>query len=221
VLVRSPVHVAPDVPLTGGQEERPVASVRPSDAAGLSIFKPGLTSLGHRTKILRSMNPSEILKEDHVKTTLVSLTSLVLMALPTGGLGLLMAAGEAPQSQPAAEPEHIEVQHILIAFSGTLPGKPIQRTQEEAKKLAYDILARAKKGDDYNALVKQYTDDSAPGIYGMSNVNASPAPGEYPRKGMVGAFGDVGFKLKVGEIGIADFDPKSSPFGYHIIKRTK
>jgi parvulin-like peptidyl-prolyl isomerase len=48
-----------------------------------------------------------------------------------------------------------------------------------------------------------------------------PADGEYPREGMVPAFGNVGFALNVGEIGIADFDPQTSPFGWHIIKRLK
>ena len=39
------------------------------------------------------------------------------------------------------------------------------------------------------------------------------------REQMVPAFGDVGFGLKVGEIGLAPFDPKTSPFGIHVIKR--
>jgi hypothetical protein len=161
---------------------------------------------------------SRIIKEAHVKSTLIS---VMLLALPAGGLGLLMAAVDPSQTKPPAEPEHIQVQHILIAFTGTLPGKPISRTQEEAKKLAYDILARAKKGEDYDALVSKNTDDSAPGIYGMSNLGVQQAQGEYPRERMVPAFGNVGFKLNVGEIGIADYDPKNSPFGYHIIKRVK
>ena len=151
----------------------------------------------------------------------ITLLSLMLLALPTGAMSLMMAAGDPPQSQPAAEPEHIQVQHILIGFTGSVRGKNITRSQEDAKKLAYEILARAKKGEDYDAMVKQYTDDSAPGIYGMSNRGVSPAQGEYERDRMVAAFGDVGFKLKAGEIGIADFDPKTSPFGYHVIKRVK
>ena len=32
---------------------------------------------------------------------------------------------------------------------------------------------------------------------------------------------DVGFKLKVGEVGLAEPDAEKSPFGYHIIKRLK
>jgi hypothetical protein len=36
---------------------------------------------------------------------------------------------------------------------------------------------------------------------------------------MIPAFGNVGFALKVGEIGIASYDEQSSPYGWHIIKR--
>jgi hypothetical protein len=123
----------------------------------------------------------------------------------------------------AKEPDHIQVQHILIGFAGSVPGKSIMRTLEEAKTLAYSLLDSAKAGTSFDDLVVRHTDDSPPGVYGMSNlgvVSAGP-PKEYPRDGMVPAFGNVGFKLAVGEIGIADYDPKTSPFGYHVIKRVE
>jgi parvulin-like peptidyl-prolyl isomerase len=37
--------------------------------------------------------------------------------------------------------------------------------------------------------------------------------------GMVAAFGDVAWRLDVGEFGVAPFDPKDSPYGWHIIQR--
>lgn len=117
------------------------------------------------------------------------------------------------------EPGHIKVQHILIGFRGSVPGKPITRNQEEARKLAYDLLEQAKGGADFDQLVRKYTDDSPPGIYGMSNRGQNPGTGEYPRDGMVPAFGNVGFTLNVGDYGVADFDQRNSPYGYHIIKR--
>jgi len=123
--------------------------------------------------------------------------------------------------KPATTPEHVQVQHILIGFVGSVPGKPITRTKEEAKALAYQILERARKGEDFDALVRAYTDDSPPGIYAMSGNGVAPASGEYARNGMVPAFGNVGFELSPGNIGIADYDPKTSPFGWHIIKRLR
>jgi parvulin-like peptidyl-prolyl isomerase len=126
----------------------------------------------------------------------------------------------AAENRASAEPDHIKVQHILIAFKGTLRGnKAVTRSKEEAKELAYQLLERAQNGEDYDALVVEYTNDSAPGIYGMSNNGVTPAQGEYARGGMVGAFGNVGFVLEAGEIGIADFNPSTSPYGWHIIKR--
>lgn len=119
------------------------------------------------------------------------------------------------------EPEHVQVQHILIGFQGSVPGKPITRSKDQAKDLAYEILEQAQGGADFDALVKKYTDDSHPGIYGMSNRGVSPAPGEYPRDGMVAAFGNAGFPLDVGGVGIADFDPRTSPYGWHVVKRLK
>jgi hypothetical protein len=129
--------------------------------------------------------------------------------------------GPAPAGSPGTEPQRIQVQHVLVGFSGSVPGKRITRTQEEARTLAYDILKRAQGGADFNALVREHTDDSPPGIYGMSNRGVAAAQGEFPREGMVAAFGNVGFALPVGGYGVADFDPRSSPFGYHVIKRLK
>jgi parvulin-like peptidyl-prolyl isomerase len=36
---------------------------------------------------------------------------------------------------------------------------------------------------------------------------------------MVKAFGDVSFKLQVNDIGLAEYDPEASKYGWHIIKR--
>lgn len=130
------------------------------------------------------------------------------------------AVGARPQ-KPKTAPDRVRVQHILIGFQGSVPGKNITRTKAEAKTLAYEVLERAQKGEDFDALVREYTNDSAPGIYAMANTGVTPNPGEAPRDRMVGAFGDVGFNIMVGNIGIADWDAQRSPFGWHIIKRLK
>ena len=134
--------------------------------------------------------------------------------------GTKAAPGTMPV-KPAVEPQHVQVQHILIGFAGSIPGKGITRTKEEAKKLAYEILEKARGGADFDSLVRQYTEDSPPGIYGMSGKGVAPGQGEYPRDQMVPAFGNVGFAISPGNIGIADYDAATSPYGYHIIKRLK
>jgi hypothetical protein len=132
------------------------------------------------------------------------------------------APAEAAAAAPApatATAEHIKLQHILISFAGKVPGKNITRTQDEARALAAQVLERAKKGEDFDALVKTYTDDRAPGIYSLANTGVTPSGDEFARNRMVPAFGDVGFSLAPGEIGMSEYDPARSPFGWHIIKR--
>ena len=119
------------------------------------------------------------------------------------------------------EPEHVTVQHILISFKGAIPKETVTRTKEEADKLAAEVFERAKRGEDFEELVKKYTDDSFPGIYSMSNFDAEPNvdQGEVPRSKMIKEFGDVSFKLSVNGIGMAEFSPERSKYGWHIIKR--
>lgn len=121
------------------------------------------------------------------------------------------------------ETERVTVQHILIAFKGSLPDPKVTRSKEEAEKIALQIFERAKAGEDFAAMVKMYTNDSYPGIYKMTNKGVTPdkSKQEYSRTGMVRAFGDVGFSLEVGGVGLAVYDPATSKYGWHIIKRLK
>ncbi len=128
-------------------------------------------------------------------------------------------AAAAPAAPAAPAADHIKLQHILIAFAGKVPGKNITRTEAEARQLAGEILERAKKGEDFDALVRTHTDDAHPGIYGLSNSGVTPATGEFSRDRMVPAFGEVGFSLAPGEVGLAPYDARKSPYGWHIIKR--
>jgi parvulin-like peptidyl-prolyl isomerase len=121
-----------------------------------------------------------------------------------------------------AEPERVTVQHILIAFKGSLPDDTkVTRSREDAEKLALQVFERAKAGEDFAAMVKMYTNDSYPGIYKMTNKGVAPdrSKQEYSRTGMVKAFGDVGFSLEVGGVGLAVYDLATSKYGWHIIKR--
>lgn len=164
---------------------------------------------------------------DHRRRLTLIVAALALTAWPAA------AQTSRPASQPAAEvnptipvkpkapPQHITVQHILIAFDGSLPGQSVGRTKEEAARLAAELLARARAGAPFDTLVKQWTNDAFPGIYSMANFKVPAATGEYARERMVGAFGNVGFEISPGNIGLAEFDPKTSPYGWHIIKRLK
>ena len=136
--------------------------------------------------------------------------------IPAAVLILLAGCG---RPETAAEPSRIVVQHLLISFQGKLPGKNIVRSQAQAKELAEQLLERARGGEDFGALVRQYTDDQAPGVYTMVGSGQSPAAGEYSRDQMVPGFADTSFRLAVGEIGLCGYDGVRSPFGFHLIKR--
>ena len=133
-------------------------------------------------------------------------------------------AAEEPVAQEPTEfqePDHLTVQHILISFQDAPRMSGVTRTLEEAQELAQEILKRAQSGEDFDALVKEYTNDQHPGIYKLSNIDVTPDKegGEYSRSGMVTAFGDVSFSLSVGEIGMTVYSPETSMYGWHIIKR--
>lgn len=157
----------------------------------------------------RSIPPAAVLYRLKEKAAMKRIAVLLLLA----AVGLPLAGG--------TEPERIAVQHILIAFQGSIPEAKVTRTRAEAEALAQQVFERAKKGEDFGALVKEFTDDEYPGIYRMANFNVAPetAKQEYPRAKMVKAFGDVGFSLPVGGIGLAVYDPETSKYGWHIIKR--
>ena len=142
-------------------------------------------------------------------------------AAAASNLDRLRADAAAVAARPEAKDDIVEVQHILISFHGATRMPPtVTRTREEAEVLAADVYAQVLAGGDFTALMEQYTDDKgSSGIYRMSQNPAVPA--DWPRKGMAAAFGDVGWRLDVGEIGPAAFDPQKSPFGWHLIKRLK
>ena len=131
----------------------------------------------------------------------------------------LRADAAAVAARPEAADPVVEVQHILISFRGIPRGPAATRSREEAEVLAAELWARVLAGEDFAALQKQYSDDPGAGTYAMSQDPKVPA--DWQRKGMVAAFGDVGWRLKVNEVGVAAHDPQKSPFGWHLIKRLR
>ena len=122
---------------------------------------------------------------------------------------------------PPAVPDHIAVDHILIGVEGAR-GLASTRSVAEAKAFAYDLLAKLRAGGDWAKAKRENSEDPPPGgPYGLANHGVKPAAGEHGRGNMVPAFGDVGFTLAVGAIGMADFDARKSPYGFHLIKRVK
>jgi peptidyl-prolyl cis-trans isomerase C len=113
-----------------------------------------------------------------------------------------------------SEFEEVRVRHILISTQPPQPTSPDAAkkgeqpkapSKEEARKKAEEVLAKARKGEDFAALVKQYSDD--PG--------SKDKGGEYTfsHGQMVAEFEQAAFNLKPGEISLVE-----TQFGFHIIK---
>ena len=135
-------------------------------------------------------------------------------------LVLLLAAPVAEARKKRSEqPDRVRVQHILVSFKGKIRGKEITRKKKQAQVLAEKLLERALAGEEFDALVKEYTDDSYPGIFVLGNLDTPKPPKGFTRDEMALYFGDVAFDLEVDEIGMAKYHPFNSPYGWHIIKR--
>lgn len=124
------------------------------------------------------------------------------------------------------EPDVVRVQHVLIGFRTAVNFQGSQmtpavrkRSRSAAEALAQEVLERARKGEDFTALMRELSDDPGAGTYRMTNTGRPRQEGVYQRSGMAPSFGDVSFQLDVGEVGMATYDEKKSGYGWHIIKR--
>ncbi len=145
-------------------------------------------------------------------------------ATEADALAQMKAAIGALRQRPEHQAAEITVQHILVGVKERgLQG--VTRSEAEAEQLTAQLYAKIQAGEDFDTLVKNNTNDSHPGIYTLSAGEGNPAARIFGRSEMVGAFGDVGWRLEVGQVGVAPFDPSGSeppsPFGYHIIQRLK
>ncbi len=144
-------------------------------------------------------------------------------------IAILAAAAGCDSSTPPAppsggggqaEPARIRVLHVLVAFRGaTRAPETMTRTQDEAEVLAREVLARARRGEDFKKLIKDYSTDHGEGNYALVNHGVPPRPGDVKRATFAKAFTKEAFSLKVGEVGLALYHIHDSPFGYHVIKR--
>jgi hypothetical protein len=127
-----------------------------------------------------------------------------------------------PQPRPGTPPmpgmnqpgsaETFGAKHLLVMYKGSRRAPPgIERTKEEAKKRAEEADKKAKApGAKFEELVKEYSDEPGAGARGGDL-------GTFRKGSMVPEFQDALDKMKVGDVsGVVE-----TPFGYHVILRTK
>lgn len=121
------------------------------------------------------------------------------------------ASAQDKPTEAAAKPEWITAQHVLVAFKGAKNAQPnVKRSKEEAKKRAEEVAAKAKAGEDFTALVKEYSDDTA-------TLDRLGSVGKFKPESMAKPFSDAAFALKVEGVS----DPVETQFGFHVIKRNQ
>lgn len=122
-----------------------------------------------------------------------------------------VSSAAAAASAPKTVPTTIAAQHVLVAYKGAKGApKSVTRSKADAMKRAEEVVAKAKGGADFTALVTEYSDD--PG-----SKERMGSVGKFTRDKMVKPFSDAAFALGIDEVsGVVE-----SEFGFHVIKRNQ
>ena len=103
------------------------------------------------------------------------------------------------------EQKTVEARHILINVSEDADAEKVDQAKEQIE----TILQKARDGNDFAELAKQYSQGPSKDKGGYL--------GTFGRESMVKPFADKAFSMKAGEIS----DPVRTRFGWHIIKVEK
>jgi peptidyl-prolyl cis-trans isomerase D len=98
-------------------------------------------------------------------------------------------------------PEQVRASHILLKTDG--------KNEEDVRKQAEEILKKARAGEDFAALARQYSEDTSKDQGGDLGL--------FGRGRMVPEFETAAFAMQPGQIS----DLVKSQYGYHIIKVTE
>lgn len=103
--------------------------------------------------------------------------------------------------------DEVKASHILISTVDENGKALSEAKKKEAKAKAEEVLKKAKAGEEFSALAKEYSDDTGSATEGGDL-------GYFGKGVMVSEFEDAAFGLDVGEVS----EIVESQYGYHIIK---
>jgi len=113
----------------------------------------------------------------------------------------------------AREPvaNNAQIKHILIGWRDMEihDKRAANRSKHDAEAQVKTLLDQIKSGADFDALMKQYSEDPGSAAHGTP-IKVSPDAS------LVIEFKQLGLRLKVGEIGVCQSD-----YGFHIMKRVE
>ncbi|MEO7327697.1 MAG: peptidylprolyl isomerase [Minicystis sp.] len=161
-----------------------------------------------------------------VEAELAKATEALAAGVPRGGLyahqSLENLANPAPLPAPPPTPRPagdvdpaqplFGAKHLLVMYQGSRRASPgITRTKDEARARAIEAMKKARrKGQDFAAVVKEYSDEPGAGARGGDL-------GKFPKGAMVPDFESALERMQVGAIS----DVVETPFGFHVILRTQ
>lgn len=111
------------------------------------------------------------------------------------------------------QPEALQVLHLLLSTQNPATGQDLsEERRKEKRELMEKLLARANQGEDFTALVKDYSEDQAlrqnGGVYWITRAK------DDPRTAMIPELEGAAFSLTNGQTsGII-----ATKFGFHVVK---
>ncbi len=157
--------------------------------------------LGDEAKALK-LTPEEefLVKDNQLRTLAKIMLEREINAPPQPDLEKLALETFKANPERFQEPERVQAQHVLVSTKN--------RSDEEAKARAAEVLAKARSGVAMDVLAAEYSDDPS------AERNKGDL-GTFPRGRMVKPFEDAAFALrKEGDLA----GPVKTDFGYHVIR---
>ena len=102
-------------------------------------------------------------------------------------------------------PKTVEARHILIKVGQDAADEEVAKAKDKIQ----DILKKARSGQDFAELARQYSEGPSKDKGGLL--------GSFRREAMVKPFADKAFSMQAGDIS----EPVRTRFGWHIIKVEK